>query len=129
MEPILQQVKRARLRLSLQLLVDRLLRCWFASAIVAVVAIALPKLIVIESLPEEWTTQCAIAALLAGAFFAPDLLAGVFLFVTLCPGSYGARIVTGSVCARETRGKHGGMRVRQAYASPRSIILSKKRRS
>ena len=66
MEPILQQVKRARRRLSLQLLVDRLLRCWFASALVAVVAVALPKLIVIESLPEEWTARCAVAAFLAG---------------------------------------------------------------
>ena len=74
----------------------------------------------------------AAVGFFAAVFFAAGFLAGVFLFVTLCPGSYGARIVTGSACARGRTTAHAivcGNRLGDAYASPSSIILSKKRRS
>ena len=70
MDQILEQVKRARRRLSLELFLNRLLQCWFAAAIIAVVAVALPKLVAIENLPTNWTAQCAWSALLTGMLVA-----------------------------------------------------------
>lgn len=54
MEQLLEQVGRARRKLWLELFVNRLLRCWFFALLAAVVAIAVPKLFVVENLPENW---------------------------------------------------------------------------
>lgn len=66
MYQILVQVKRAQRRLSLELFVNRLMRCWFAALAVAVVAIAAPKFVAIENLPEAWTLKCLSVSLGAG---------------------------------------------------------------
>ena len=66
MEQLLNQVRRARRKLALELFLNRLVRCWFIALIVAVVAIALPKLIILEDLPENWAMKCSAAALLGG---------------------------------------------------------------
>ncbi|MCH8841271.1 MAG: hypothetical protein IH831_11490, partial [Planctomycetes bacterium] len=58
MDQILAQVKQAQRRLWLELLVNRLMRCWFAALAVALVTIAAPKVVAIENLPEAWTLKC-----------------------------------------------------------------------
>jgi hypothetical protein len=63
MDQILAQVRQARRRLWLELLVNRLMRCWFAALAVAVVAIAAPKVVAIENLPADWTLWCLTASL------------------------------------------------------------------
>jgi hypothetical protein len=55
MNQIRKQVARARRRLWLELLLNRLIRCWFVTLLAAAVAIAVPKLVAIESLPTWWT--------------------------------------------------------------------------
>ncbi len=55
MDQILAQVKLARRRLWLELFVNRLFRCWFVAVVVAMVSIAVPKLVAIKTLPENWT--------------------------------------------------------------------------
>jgi len=47
----------------LELLLQRLLRCWSAGLMVAVVAIGLPKLVLMESLPNGWAGWCLLATL------------------------------------------------------------------
>lgn len=66
MEQLLAQVKRARRKLWLELFLNRLLSCWFIAFILAVVAITVPKLIVVENLPADWVLKCSITALVAG---------------------------------------------------------------
>jgi len=75
MDQIREQVKRARRRLSLELFLNRLLRCWFVTLILVVVAIAVPKLWAIDSLltgglPAGWSPKCFIAGLVAGLIVA-----------------------------------------------------------
>ena len=69
MDQIREQVRRARRRLSLELFLNRLLRCWFVTLIVAVIAIAVPKLWAVD-LPANWPMQCLAAGLVSGLFFA-----------------------------------------------------------
>lgn len=71
MDQIREQVKRAHRRLSLELFVNRLLRCWFATLVLAVVAIAVPKLWSIDhlfaaGLPAGWSVKCAAIGFFAG---------------------------------------------------------------
>ena len=66
MDQILTQVKQAQRRLWLELLVNRLMRCWFVALAVALVAIAAPKVVAIENLPEAWTLKCLGASLAVG---------------------------------------------------------------
>ena len=69
MEQITNQVKRAQRRLTRQLFVNRLLRSLFVGTVLAVVAIAVPKLFVVEDLPESWTWYCLGGGLLAATVF------------------------------------------------------------
>ncbi|MEM8947191.1 MAG: hypothetical protein AAGD11_18600 [Planctomycetota bacterium] len=71
MDQIRQQVQRAQRRLSLELLVNRLLRCWFVALALAVVAVAVPKVWSIDhlfaaGLPSNWALGCVLVALAAG---------------------------------------------------------------
>ncbi len=66
MNQILDQVRRARRRLSTELFFNRLVRCWFVALALAVVAISVPKLMVIESLPAGWSLNCGLVGLGAG---------------------------------------------------------------
>ena len=66
MEQILAQVRRVQRRLTRQLFVNRLLSCLFVSMLVALVAIAVPKLVAIENLPDRWTIYCLAAGLFSG---------------------------------------------------------------
>lgn len=54
MDQLIEQVERARRRLVMQQFLGRLVRCLFATFCLAAVAIAVPKLFVIEGLPELW---------------------------------------------------------------------------
>jgi hypothetical protein len=55
MDQIRKQVSRARRRLWVELLLNRLIRCWFVTLLAAVVAIAVPKIVAIENLPAAWS--------------------------------------------------------------------------
>ena len=71
MDQIREQVRRARRRLSLELFLNRLLRCWFFALALAVAAIAVPKLWAIDQLagdwlPINWSLACVLAALAGG---------------------------------------------------------------
>lgn len=66
MDKILEQVARARRRLWMELFVNRLVWCWFACLLVAVVAIGAPKLVAMENLPEAWTSWWMGGALAGG---------------------------------------------------------------
>ena len=70
MDQIREQVKRAHRRLSLELFLNRLLRCWFATLVLAVVAIAVPKLWAVEQLPGSWSLRCIVAGLVSGLLIA-----------------------------------------------------------
>ncbi|NOY29536.1 MAG: hypothetical protein GXP28_04960 [Planctomycetes bacterium] len=70
MEPILAQVKRARRRLGWELFLNRLVRCWFVGLLVALLAIAAPKLIAVENLPTQWSLPWGLAAIVAGLLVA-----------------------------------------------------------
>ncbi len=70
MEPILEQVRRARRRLGWELFLNRLVRCWFAGLFVALLAIAAPKLVTIENLPVQWPLWCGLTAVVAGLLVA-----------------------------------------------------------
>ncbi len=70
MDQIREQVRRARRRLSLELFLNRLLRCWFFALVAAVVAIATPKLWAIENLPDNWSLLCALGGLAMGLLVA-----------------------------------------------------------
>ena len=66
MDQILQRVAQARRRLWLELFLHRLVRCWFAALATAVAAIAAPKLVAVEGLPNRWALLCTLAALAVG---------------------------------------------------------------
>ncbi len=70
MDQILEQVARARRRLSLELFLNRLIRCWFVGMIVAFVAIALPRIVTIANLPSRWELFCGIVGLVGGLLVA-----------------------------------------------------------
>ena len=70
MDQIRKQVARARRRLWVELFVNRLIRCWFVTLLVAAVAIAIPRLIAIENLPEPWTAWWMGGAIGAGLLVA-----------------------------------------------------------
>lgn len=79
MDQILAQVSRARRRLWLELFLNRLVTCLYCSITLALIALAIPKVVAIEDLPERWTLWCAMAGLVAGFLSA--------LFWTLIDGS------------------------------------------
>ena len=71
MDQIRQQVKRAQRRLSWEFFVNRLLRCWFVALVVAVLAIAIPKIwsidhLFADGLPKNWSVLCVVVGLVAG---------------------------------------------------------------
>ena len=70
MDQILEKVTRVRRRLSLELFCNRLVRCWFIGMIVAVVAIAIPKLFLIENLSDQWDLWCGIGGFVGGLLVA-----------------------------------------------------------
>lgn len=70
MDQILAQVRQAHRRLWLELLINRLMRCWFVALALAAVAIAVPKVVAIENLPEAWTLNCLVVNLVVGTFVA-----------------------------------------------------------
>lgn len=61
MDQILAQVSRARRRLWLELFFNRLVTSLFATMTLALVALAVPKLVAIENLPERWSLWCGLA--------------------------------------------------------------------
>ncbi len=52
---IRKQVARARRRLWVELLLNRLVRCLFVTLLAAAAAIAIPRLVVVQNLPADWT--------------------------------------------------------------------------
>lgn len=78
MDQILAQVSRARRRLWLELFLNRLFLCLFVALAVAVVAIAVPKVFAVPSLPAYWTILCGAGSIIAGTIVA--------LGWTLCRG-------------------------------------------
>jgi len=75
MDQIREQVNRARRRLSFELFLNRLIRCWFATLVLAVAAIAVPKLWAIglffsNGLPANWSLNCTLAGLASGLLIA-----------------------------------------------------------
>jgi chemotaxis protein histidine kinase CheA len=66
MDQILAQVFRARRRLWLELFLNRLFTCLFAALAVAIVAIAVPKIVAVPNLPAHWTWWCAIGGIGGG---------------------------------------------------------------
>ncbi len=75
MDQIREQVKRAQRRLSLELFLNRLLRCWFVTLILAVVAVAVPKIWSIghlfeNGLPANWSVGCIATGFISGVVVA-----------------------------------------------------------
>lgn len=70
MDQILAQVSRARRRLWLELFLNRLFQCLFVALAVAIVAIAVPKIFAIPSLPANWTWWCALGSIGLGTLTA-----------------------------------------------------------
>ena len=70
MDQIRKQVSRARRRLWVELFLNRLIRCWFVTLLVAATAIAIPRLVAIENLPEQWTAWWMGGALGVGLLVA-----------------------------------------------------------
>ncbi|HYO25105.1 MAG TPA: hypothetical protein VEQ85_09150 [Lacipirellulaceae bacterium] len=66
MDQLRKQVERARRRLSLELFLGRLVRCWFVALAAAAIAIAVPKVVLIEGLPAAWEWWSLGAAIVAG---------------------------------------------------------------
>ena len=68
MEQLLAQVRRARLKLWMELFLGRLWRCWFVALVLAVVAIGVPKIVAVDhftgnGLPADWALRWTAAAL------------------------------------------------------------------
>jgi hypothetical protein len=63
---IRKQVDRARRRLWLELFLGRLTTCLFIALAAAAIAIAVPKLFIIENLPQQWAAWCLAGATGAG---------------------------------------------------------------
>ncbi len=76
MDQILQQVARARCRLSWELFLQRLIRCWFFALVAAGMVIGISKFAVEESLPQYWPWICIGGSLAIGL-----LAAGVWMWV------------------------------------------------
>ena len=70
MDQIRKQVDRARRRLWLELLLGRLVKCWFVALAGAVIAIAVPKVIAIDGLPAQWAEMWLGGAVGAGLLVA-----------------------------------------------------------
>jgi hypothetical protein len=70
MDQILREVARARRKLQLELLLQRLVPCWTAGLIFALVAVGLPKLVFIESLPVGWVGWSVFGSLSVGTLVA-----------------------------------------------------------
>jgi hypothetical protein len=66
MDQILEQVSRARRRLWLELFINRLITAWFVGLAVALVALAVPKVIAVSGLPANWSLWCIAAGLGGG---------------------------------------------------------------
>lgn len=66
MDPIREQVARAWRRLVWEQFLARAGWCLFAALVVAAVALAVPRLFVIESLPRGWDAWCLLGGVLAG---------------------------------------------------------------
>ncbi len=66
MNELREQIARARRRLVFEQFLARSVTCLFVTFIVAVVAIALPRLIAVENLPERWDQLCILLALVLG---------------------------------------------------------------
>ncbi|MEX2168589.1 MAG: hypothetical protein WD851_04725 [Pirellulales bacterium] len=70
MDKLLSQVRRARQRLVLEQFLSRLVGCLFGTLLVAAVAIAVPKVIVLENLPAWWANAWLGSAAAAGVIAA-----------------------------------------------------------
>src|SRR3990170_4129230 len=66
MDELRKQVALARRRLVLEQFLGRLVRCLFVTLIVALIAVAVPKLFVIPGLPSYWATAWLVGALAIG---------------------------------------------------------------
>ena len=66
MDKILEQIARARRRLAFELLLNRILRCWFVAMLLVLVAVAVPRLMVIKDLPAGWDGLCLLTGLIGG---------------------------------------------------------------
>ena len=70
MDKLLSQVRRARRRLVLEQFLSRLVWCLFGTLLVAAVAIAVPKVIVLDNLPAWWANAWLGGAAAAGVIAA-----------------------------------------------------------
>jgi hypothetical protein len=70
MDHIRQQVARARRRLWVELFLARLVKCLFASLLVGTIAVAVPRLAVIDNLPAQWDAWWLGGSLAAGLLVA-----------------------------------------------------------
>lgn len=70
MDKLLNQVRRARRRLVFEQFLSRLVWCLFSTLVIATVAIALPKVFVMEGLPAGWASAWLIGAAVAGVIAA-----------------------------------------------------------
>ena len=66
MDQLHEQVARARRRLVLEQFLTHAVWCIFVALMIATVAIALPRLIAIHSLPSRWDAICLVSALGCG---------------------------------------------------------------
>lgn len=66
MDSLREQVSRARRRLILEQFLRRLVWCLLAALIIAVVAIALPRIVAFANLPQNWDALWFTGALVAG---------------------------------------------------------------
>lgn len=77
MDTLLHQVQAARRRLVTEQFVRRAVWCLFAALVVAAVAIAVPKIVAIDGLPEQWAQAWLIGAGVVGL-----LAAGVWTLLS-----------------------------------------------
>ena len=63
MDQILSQVARARRRLWVELLLNRLMLCCFVALAASLVVMAVPKVVPIENLPAQWALWCGVVGL------------------------------------------------------------------
>jgi hypothetical protein len=62
METLRQQVALARRRLVAEQFLERLIWCWFVLLMVALVGVAIPKLVVVSGLPAGWSWWCLLGS-------------------------------------------------------------------
>ena len=70
MDKLLAQVRRARRRLVFEQFLSRLVWCLFGTLFVAAIAIALPKVFVMENLPADWANAWLGGAVVTGVLAA-----------------------------------------------------------